>query len=129
MVWDLINTAIYNYTHTGNKDLWGEKMLVEIVKNEIKKRLANEISRYSRDQILDWLKGSYLLTDILIRQNGALILSHRGLAMDVMRCMTIDEIRQILLLRRPSENDIWKHPVFDNKMTEEFRNIVNYISR
>lgn len=98
-----------------------------MVKDEIKKRIASNILQFTREEIIYWLTQQVFVSDYILQEHGNLIRENADTAVQVIRNMTIDEIRGELMKRRPSENDLWKSEYFDYKIMAEFQRIMAFI--
>jgi hypothetical protein len=98
-----------------------------MVKDEIKKRIAGNILQFTREEIIYWLTQQVFVSDYILQEHGNLIRENADIAVQVIRNMTIDEIRGELVKRRPSENDLWRSEYFDYKIMAEFQRIMAFI--
>ena len=98
-----------------------------MVKDEIRKRIAGNILQFTREEIIYWLTQQVFVSDYVIQEHGSLIRENADIAVQVMRNMTVNEIRGELVKRRPSENDLWKCEYFDYKIMAEFQRIMMFI--
>lgn len=103
-------------------------MIVPMVKDEIKKRLAKYLNQFSREDIIYWLTQEVFISDYIIRDNGSLIKQYDEIAIKVLRNLTLEEIRAELSKLRPSENDLWSSDHFAYKMAIEFQRLAAFIN-